>query len=57
MSTPGPRPVFLPVFLRIGDEKEDIEIGTLEARTVREAQAAMPALLRELADGLEGRCP
>jgi hypothetical protein len=53
MSTP----VSLPVFLRVGSDEEDIEVGTLQAHSVREAQAAMPRLLRELADDFEQRCP
>lgn len=47
--------VVLPVYLRVGDGagEQEIEVGVIEGFSAREAQAALPRLLRELADGFD----
>lgn len=47
--------VSLPVYLRVGDGQgeREIEVGVIEGFSAREAQGALPRLLRELADGFD----
>lgn len=44
--------VALPVFLRAGDG-EEVQVGTIEAASVAEAQAGIPDFLRAAADAVE----